>query len=176
MVTVHPRTHGEHYLKTDKDGQGRGSSPHARGTPNSSFARFALYRFIPARTGNTFSQCSQARRRSVHPRTHGEHLILTHRGFGADGSSPHARGTLSPIPDGTVNERFIPARTGNTMERSCFPIDTSVHARTHGEHYSSLSVEFCLFGSSPHARGTHEDSHEVVEVNRFIPARTGNTG
>ena len=50
---VHPRSRGEHVTQVRLPWSGCGSSPLARGTPDSRLAGAGLFRFIPARAGNT---------------------------------------------------------------------------------------------------------------------------
>ena len=153
---VHPRTHGEHGVEM----------------PNLP----VYYRFIPARTGNTLIQ----------------HVTAADEG----GSSPHARGTRPAAKRTGCFPRFIPARTGNTAvtgsrrrppavhprthgehgnQQHHLPASAAVHPRTHGEHAPPQSLMICKTGSSPHARGTRGKESGAGVVQRFIPARTGNT-
>ena len=71
--------------------------------------------------------------------------------------------------------RFIPARAGNT--RPCVPSHspTSVHPRSRGEHCPIRSLLRWMRGSSPLARGTRVPAPESRVLQRFIPARAGNT-
>ena len=165
-----------------------GSSPRGRGTRTvgtvEAFPR--RYRFIPARAGNTLGRTPFARMPSsaVHPRAGGEHLLCA-------------------FSSRSACRRFIPARAGNTI-RSPPRVDTRrpVHPRAGGEHHhtdgptrTSGTVHpraggehlpwtarcgrrkhSC--GSSPRGRGTRRSfrlSEPAPKVDRFIPARAGNT-
>ena len=94
--SVHPRMRGERWTKVSKYRALFGSSPHARGTLAGGVNGLDCRRFIPACAGNAGRLRSSTARRTVHPRMRGEremHKVARDR---ADGSSPHARGTLSP--------------------------------------------------------------------------------
>ena len=131
-----------------------GSSPHARGTLETSASVIVGWRFIPACAGN-------ARR------------ILSFQGeFG--GSSPHARGTRLAHSTGALNDRFIPACAGNASSRSMPGTPSTVHPRMRGERDSMIGIGFLIRGSSPHARGTPMGSRQAGPVRRFIPACAGN--
>ncbi len=130
----------------------------------------------------------------VHPRTHGEHLEVTTGAFFTAGSSPHTRGTYeqieqevvevgsSPHTRGTfrvlvqrlVDKRFIPAHTGNIRRHPMIFLTCAVHPRTHGEHLNTGGLSRCLYGSSPHTRGTFDLHLQEGGEDRFIPAHTGN--
>jgi len=126
----------------------------ARGTPLQQLLFCTVYRFIPARAGNTKSRPLNTGRRPVHPRTRGEHSSSACSAFQYSGSSPHARGTPPEAPDEGGNRRFIPARAGNTNQSiPRFPT-SSVHPRTRGEHINGHAKTQTGLGSSPHARGT----------------------
>ena len=71
--------------------------------------------------------------------------------------------------------RFIPARAGNTTaahRRSCA---SPVHPRPRGEHQRTHRRPPRFNGSSPPARGTLVRRVLAGGVDRFIPARAGNT-
>ena len=53
---VHPRIRGEHYFDAPIRSDGRGSSPHTRGTHFKAVALDEGKRFIPAYAGNTVRQ------------------------------------------------------------------------------------------------------------------------
>ena len=134
-----------------------------------------LYRFIPARAGNTLSGDWRAALSAVHPRSRGEHMPV---GIGRDhdgGSSPLARGTLLLNAGCGVTNRFIPARAGNTPSSASSHWTTTVHPRSRGEHFEETDRESGYVGSSPLARGTHARRRLPWRLMRFIPARAGNT-
>ena len=74
-ASVHPRTSGEHQLRSFVCFDVYGSSPHERGTLALALAELTLLRFIPARAGNTTPYVSAVRQFTVHPRTSGEHPL-----------------------------------------------------------------------------------------------------
>ncbi len=153
--TVHPRIHGEHTGEEKTLECICGSSPHTRGTRQSTTRCWWLGRFIPAYTGNTSGLKSPAPRRAVHPRIHGEHSDIAGITVRLAGSSPHTRGTLCAAGGAVAAGRFIPAYTGNTPF-----IEESLASPA---------------GSSPHTRGTLIIALIEARMRRFIPAYTGNT-
>ena len=131
---VHPRTRGEH-----------------RARPR---AILKSARFIPARAGNTPELDLLEVGHAVHPRTRGEHMTINIDSMVENGSSPHARGTPRAGGDGRLQQRFIPARAGNTRRSSSRTFSIAVHPRTRGEHSHITRNGRSASGSSPHARGT----------------------
>ena len=172
---VHPRSRGEHRCCPMAVGVANGSSPLARGTPHPDGDCYEGDRFIPARAGNTGSCGRRAPSGPVHPRSRGEHgprrYIPSHR----YGSSPLARGTHTDSSVGTYRCRFIPARAGNTPDAPRQTSSTSVHPRSRGEHPVAAPLAVFHAGSSPLARGTQGVDEPCLLVDRFIPARAGNT-
>ncbi len=134
MLSVHPHTHGEHETAATRALAYLGSSPHAWGTLRKE--RFNLHRprFIPTRMGNTFCESSEKSVLTVHPHTHGEHVLRILRKERFNGSSPHAWGTQYNAEYNEDEYRFIPTRMGNTPPRRGAPGVASVHPHTHGEH------------------------------------------
>ncbi len=125
--------------------------------------------------GNTRSIVSLSASYSVHPHTHGEHLILGERRGSVDGSSPHAWGTPGAGEGEGGGDRFIPTRMGNTPGQLAGDNDPSVHPHTHGEHLRPQTVNSPDGGSSPHAWGTLRLRYCPCGHLRFIPTRMGNT-
>ena len=172
---VHPRTGGEHARNFLQHHSASGSSPHGRGTPHCAMSCVRVIRFIPARAGNTRGGGSGLQSGSVHPRTGGEHVVLTRGIVPKDGSSPHGRGTHLVKVRSDIKQRFIPARAGNTPRNRMTPASRSVHPRTGGEHIIEFESLTVWTGSSPHGRGTRHATEIEVLPHRFIPARAGNT-
>ena len=173
--TVHPHTHGEHYILSDCSPIRDGSSPHAWGTPLAAAATLGLAGFIPTRMGNTHRTFNCRSYTSVHPHTHGEHSWATMRAWRYFGSSPHAWGTRTDTISAPQRNGFIPTRMGNTLSLSASTLRMTVHPHTHGEHFAPGEYQFTQVGSSPHAWGTLPDKLVKPAVSRFIPTRMGNT-
>ena len=173
--SVHPRSRGEHTNPSGTVNNWNGSSPLARGTLCRSVALRCLRRFIPARAGNTRS----ARRRTcgcaVHPRSRGEHCPTPSAIRRPNGSSPLARGTLAGRRRAPKPIRFIPARAGNTGCAASARTPAAVHPRSRGEHVRHRDARHHATGSSPLARGTQDAEGRRRVLDRFIPARAGNT-
>ncbi len=74
-----------------------------------------------------------------------------------------------------VLNRFIPVGTGNTWKVRSVSSPIAVHPRGHGEHTSGLNTSRPSCGSSPWARGTHQEIIKLFGEIRFIPVGTGNT-
>ena len=132
-------------------------------------------RFIPARAGNTLIDPERPGSGPVHPRSRGEHALMCLGFFVHNGSSPLARGTL---PDRGLlgdDDRFIPARAGNTWRAGASTSWSPVHPRSRGEHATASRKPSGPIGSSPLARGTHRRRARGGVRVRFIPARAGNT-
>ena len=115
---VHPRSRGEHDLGGSDGSVFIGSSPLARGTLRPVHPGRRRRRFIPARAGNTLRRLRAAAPRPVHPRSRGEHAVRDIATDAAAGSSPLARGTLAGGRELGDQQRFIPARAGNTTRET----------------------------------------------------------
>ena len=132
-----------------------GSSPPARGTPRKDSEWASTHRFIPARAGNTLSQCPVRVRIEVHPRPRGEHAGHSRVVEFQTGSSPPARGTQ--------------------RKKSCVvQVDSvPVHPRPRGEHPSTVTVNANVTGSSPPARGTLSAECLSVWLSKVHPRPRG---
>ena len=173
--SVHPRSRGEHAPSTASSAASAGSSPLARGTPDIPDLRGRYRRFIPARAGNTGPPPPGGAIQPVHPRSRGEHAFVRGMIRRAAGSSPLARGTPRNRSLPSDAPRFIPARAGNTPQRSTSPPEFPVHPRSRGEHLDQVTGGDGEDGSSPLARGTLVEGGDELGHGRFIPARAGNT-
>ena len=174
-ATVHPRSRGEHSRYSGLSKPDIGSSPLARGTRRIRIPPWEWIRFIPARAGNTQTPRRGRRSPAVHPRSRGEHPPPAFSLGMVVGSSPLARGTLVPMPPGAARGRFIPARAGNTGGVGADGLGSAVHPRSRGEHVCVTREGPMAGGSSPLARGTRDVRRLVHPLDRFIPARAGNT-
>ena len=93
LSEAHPRSRGEHLLKSAQAKIFRGSSPLARGTRPDRVERATARRLIPARAGNIRKKRIMTFSASAHPRSRGEHSFANLRAPFTVGSSPLARGT-----------------------------------------------------------------------------------
>ncbi len=91
------------------------------------------------------------------------------------GLSPLARGTLYPQRRSVQNSRFIPAGAGNSLKDYFDESEKSVYPRWRGELQPGGTVNRCVSGLSPLARGTRLKTAQVKIVQRFIPAGAGNS-
>ncbi len=131
---VHPRSRGDHPDLRCSDGPHYGSPPLARGPRGQRASPGSRARFTPARAGTTRRSSRRLRRRSVHPRSRGDHSRASDAPDHSRGSPPLARGPRAGVPGGGPGSRFTPARAGTTDR----PIDSSragaVHPRSRGDH------------------------------------------
>ena len=150
----HPRICGEHRDLAAVAFAWLGSSPHMRGTPwNVAIAWFPL-RIIPAYAGNTIARIHRMAGTRDHPRICGEHRNLFDELTDGQGSSPHMRGTPSPIRSQKARAGIIPAYAGNTRSSPTAMARDVDHPRICGEHTSVGTARVSVKGSSPHMRGT----------------------
>ena len=152
-----------------------GSSPQARGTHGAISSPVHMVRFIPAGAGNTMLIIGPVFQSTVHPRRRGEHYLKFQNLEAMYGSSPQARGTHFQVINVVDIRRFIPAGAGNTPWPRSPCRRSSVHPRRRGEHALCVVVIVIPSGSSPQARGTHEQRDPTAAQHRFIPAGAGNT-
>ena len=110
----HPRSRGVYETLHTATLTVLGSSPLARGLRMLWYVGLGMGGIIPARAGFTIGSRRSRRRVRDHPRSRGVYLPLTHRVPLDAGSSPLARGLLSPPPLRGSCHRIIPARAGFT--------------------------------------------------------------
>ena len=154
---------------------GWGSSPLARGLRFGHNSDRQTARIIPARAGFTTQEHARQTGAWDHPRSRGVYCGAHLAGEAHGGSSPLARGLLSPM--GTVSrfERIIPARAGFTL----LPVELigghADHPRSRGVYRFSPYGAITRAGSSPLARGLPLRSGPGPRTPRIIPARAGFT-
>ena len=169
----HPRTYGATtYAILNRDGDA-GTSPHLRGNRRSHTPDRGLYRDIPAPTGQPASQGRRTRPCRGHPRTYGATLTTFKRAQDDKGTSPHLRGNHIAALNACVDARDIPAPTGQPLT---WPIEGEGlrgHPRTYGATASVRVSKRSGAGTSPHLRGNLLHRHHSLELDRDIPAPTG---
>ena len=175
-LPVHPRSCGEQVTRTPIIYWRNGSSPLVRGTALKIYTYSVCIRFIPARAGNRRWWRHTRRKIPVHPRSCGEQNELLEALCLIRGSSPLVRGTDKAATWNKVKARFIPARAGNRVSRSCSGVVVPVHPRSCGEQGYSNMAQNRDIGSSPLVRGTGKPAIFAPADQRFIPARAGNSG
>ena len=132
QTTVHPRLRGELNWPESQESNTSGSSPLARGTQSSISRQSRRSRFIPACAGNSIAGDSHTWRLLVHPRLRGELTSQNPGNFSMYGSSPLARGTRFFTDWKGHQQRFIPARAGNSPGQIRGKNIPSVHPRLRG--------------------------------------------
>ena len=112
---VYPRTHGEAASLFASEKNGRGLSPHTRGSLPASLVPGVGNGSIPAHTGKPPQDRRRIGRIWVYPRTHGEAGYEKLYAKAEEGLSPHTRG--SPMPSKCPNRDTgsIPAHTGKPV-------------------------------------------------------------
>ena len=131
-----PRSRGEYQARIRAPAPLRGSSPLSRGILRDHDDKVVQIGIIPALAGNTRSVCGASPRRSDHPRSRGEYLLLVRDNHGLEGSSPLSRGIRGPGCCRHRRRRIIPALAGNTVG---FMVSWWLgwdHPRSRGEYYS----------------------------------------
>ena len=91
------------------------------------------------------------------------------------GSSPHARGLRVGRADRSVDWGIIPACAGFTAGTEAFSGQVPDHPRMRGVYPPPCPRSPPRPGSSPHARGLHEDTNLERSLVRIIPACAGFT-
>jgi len=145
-----------------------------RGTGLCIGSRRGQQRFIPARAGNRSTRPKRPENSAVHPRACGEQRAANAFIMSRNGSSPRVRGTELGSMRGLFDERFIPARAGNSATRKRRSTKRPVHPRACGEQYKRKDRGRDQRGSSPRVRGTDLCRCRHALQLRFIPARAGN--
>ena len=105
----------------------------------------------------------------------GEHFIISARGLGKTGSSPHVRGALSQLQCPCRWLGIIPACAGSTRTLRGFRTGRWDHPRMCGEHYVHRPQLDWDVGSSPHVRGALRETRQKLQYSGIIPACAGST-
>src|SRR5690606_22510015 len=91
---VHPRSRGDHEPGSRLAEPVEGPPPLARGPPRHISLPGTWTRSTPARAGTTLRPCRRGGRIEVHPRSRGDHRILSAASVASTGPPPLARGPL----------------------------------------------------------------------------------
>ena len=170
---VYPRTHGEASGTITTISPSRGLSPHTRGS-RSRRGRFPRpHRSIPAHTGKPSAGPASAGAGRVYPRTHGEAASQLRLHGGEQGLSPHTRGSRPETVAMMLLAWSIPAHTGKPAHARSAAATIGVYPRTHGEARRLPRGRPCIWGLSPHTRGSLLSGASVILILRSIPAHTG---
>ena len=130
-----------------------GSSPLARGLPNTTTANLSSGRIIPARAGFTRFLLRLMGMCPDHPRSRGGYRTIRSRCARIPGSSPLARGLRREAPNRNRHSRIIPARAGFTRSTPSSPTPALDHPRSRGVYQAQRTGSAPQAGSSPLARG-----------------------
>ena len=175
LTRDHPRSRGVYPPHDATPRALLGSSPLARGLRATRSVLPGRIRIIPARAGFTGSRPWRGRGSGDHPRSRGVYhnnvMCNTH----PLGSSPLARGLHEDNPLCTQPYRIIPARAGFTLPAHAGFLLTRDHPRSRGVYKSKRWGSPTNLGSSPLARGLHDDAAVPIDRARIIPARAGFT-
>ncbi len=113
-VADHPHTRGENLSRSSGITPRRGPSPHPWGKPAPASQQLPAHRTIPTPVGKT-SRCGRPpARRSDHPHTRGENVLLTVLLVMLFGPSPHPWGKLMHEGHDHRGDRTIPTPVGKT--------------------------------------------------------------
>ena len=174
-LKAHPRTGGEHTMRSSAGAARAGSPPHGRGTRVGYRQSAGLPRLTPARAGNTTTPSMTHGIAGAHPRTGGEHRCYCTFSVPITGSPPHGRGTHVAGPKRAGTPGLTPARAGNTAYLRMSDAERRAHPRTGGEHRSPARSMLNPAGSPPHGRGTRRCRRWRGRSRGLTPARAGNT-
>ncbi len=172
---AHPRSRGADVDATVIVSPASGSSPLARG------GRIPLPRaglrvgLIPARAGRTRPRGGCHAAHQAHPRSRGADPGRWLCPDAARGSSPLARGGLRRGRLESRVGRLIPARAGRTHRSRRARAGRSAHPRSRGADSTTIIGTTGKAGSSPLARGGHQDPPRADRRDGLIPARAGRT-
>ena len=128
----HPRSRGVYVLEDSPFSGAQGSSPLARGLRQVSCLLVRWRRIIPARAGFTGMTPYGGRSDRDHPRSRGVYPRAPRDVVRTGGSSPLARGLLSPAGPSGIRRGIIPARAGFTRPRPPGRSWTTDHPRSRG--------------------------------------------
>ena len=131
---AHPRSRGENRSGGMPRAAASGSSPLTRGKRSIREDERTMTGLIPAHAGKTCPHRSRRPIHRAHPRSRGENLQSSVRGFHRHGSSPLTRGKRRCLPAPVGYRGLIPAHAGKTRRNCRPPRTTRAHPRSRGEN------------------------------------------
>ena len=111
----------------------------------------------------------------VHPRACGGNFCRISLRWPSMGPSPRVRGKRRPRAGEELVERSIPARAGETLERTDEQLGRPVHPRACGGNPGETFDDGLKGGPSPRVRGKPDERWQEFSGRRSIPARAGET-
>ena len=128
----------------------------------------------PRAAGNTLRNELKVPRQTVHPRACGEHsgACEKHANYPVH---PRACGEHSAFTFTSPSYPGSSPACGEHRRRAAMSGPPPVHPRACGEHSGRPLRSSKCHGSSPRVRGTLSSGRVDLELDRFIPARAGNT-
>ena len=134
----------------------------------------ALWRSIPARTGEPDPLAISDHGCRVYPRAYGGTYSDTRPTFSFQGLSPRVRGnpTRTPIP--TVSSGSIPARTGEPATFCRAQYGGQVYPRAYGGTADRSTAGIEAEGLSPRVRGNHAQGPNHPDNTGLSPRVRGN--
>ena len=175
MVWDHPRSRGVYPPRHESMNRGMGSSPLARGLPETRHCPVDRGRIIPARAGFTNINVPDVAKMEDHPRSRGVYGARPAPLHTTGGSSPLARGLHCIAIDDEFSWGIIPARAGFTPGVPHHEFRHTDHPRSRGVYTKGGDSTGSSPGSSPLARGLPLRDRSKEPVWGIIPARAGFT-
>ncbi len=170
---VHPRIRGAARQREGQGCQEPGPSPHTRGSPSKNRRYTRASGSIPAYAGQPAARRRRSARRRVHPRIRGAAILLQRHHFGAQGPSPHTRGSQPVQVRVDPQAGSIPAYAGQPFRTSPAARGTRVHPRIRGAAWTNIDGPKFFQGPSPHTRGSPSRSSSRASSLGSIPAYAG---
>ena len=171
----HPRSRGVYAPPGSPARTSTGSSPLARGLRERCLIRTQVFRIIPARAGFTLPRGRRPWASPDHPRSRGVYIVADVGDSTEGGSSPLARGLLTPDISRRKQPRIIPARAGFTGVTHSGCRVCPDHPRSRGVYPVGVLRVGPGGGSSPLARGLRLWTTRCRPGLGIIPARAGFT-
>ena len=171
----HPRSRGVYDAGGADNDPLDGSSPLARGLHAAHSVGGGRRGIIPARAGFTPPPMATAAARVDHPRSRGVYPRRSRSRVRSGGSSPLARGLRGDALPPGHGARIIPARAGFTRRCSAWDATPPDHPRSRGVYTGPVASAAGASGSSPLARGLHDQGPAEQRGQGIIPARAGFT-